>query len=290
MTPHGVHAHLPYLDLANTGGWILADIFCTSVCYSDEAYSQSLYLLLEPDPGPGDHVTGRHPRYRCQWLNSFTLIAPGARSRLVATRNRIFTQFPNFVKWADIYISPRPRDRAHIKSAPPELLTHLSLGPSPPFRIKLHTISRLSHDNDVNLISVTHTPTPWTGHPPVKLAFRFQKYMVLVTLGICGLGDCAWAYRDPAPTNTSHYASVITYWLALAPNITDSELPRNDKTSHNCVKDHVSHGSACAVFPNAVDVFWMGFKRSLLDPDGKTLEVDMRVGVSKTIKVHMITK
>ena len=276
MTPHGIHAHVPCLELGGTSGCILIDIFCLSVTFMDIV---SLYLFLEPDRSPDGHGIECYPRYKCQWLCEPMKVSRGTHGRVVSIVDQTL---PNSVRWRNIYISPRPRDHAYAKSDPHELLSRLSLGPSPPFRIERNTIPRLSHDNAVNLTFVTLTSPPWTGNPPVELAFHWRGGMILVTLGVCELDD----HDETTPVaHTFHYAVGRFDPIVGAPA---SRSPSHGKASHSCATDHVSHGSTRTVslsngLSSHPSVFRISFTKSLEDPAERTLEVEMRVEVSKDI-------
>ena len=93
-------------------------------------------------------------------------------------------------RWRDVYISLRPAYRADPLDAYGRL-ARLALGPPsapPPFVIRRATIAQFEREHGWALESVARVPTPWTGAPPLVLAFkRSNNFVERLTFA---LGKC----------------------------------------------------------------------------------------------------
>ena len=220
--------------------------------------------------------------YTCRLLKGdliHGLVKSKHASRLVKIALQTIPEAPNIAKWRNIYISPRPRLRSRRKLDPDNLVSRLTLGPSPPFRIKTSTISSLSYQG-IRLTSVTPTPTPWTGYPPAKFVFRTMSGKALsVTLGMCRAYEGAIGTANPPGIRSPHYAVVTVKFSAQ-----DDEASSESSTSaesHNCATDHVWHGSAINTWLHRPGTrIKISFVRSLVDIREEILEVQMEAEVS----------
>ena len=187
--------------------------------------------------------------------------------------------------WKNIYISPRPRHRSHITSGPHVFVACLALTPSSPFWIKPSTLSNVSN-RGLQLIFVTRPHTiPWTGDYPVKLVFQCMDFALHVTLGTCKIN-----------IDVSHNSSTSNHYVVLNYSRDNTETSgssrtRADTPSHNCVKDHVTHGSTRITKLTSVysQEMHMSFTRSQKDPDDETLEIHMKFKVSWWYRVNWAT-
>ena len=169
ITPHGVHAHVPVMELGN--GYILVDIFCRKTdCQG------TLYLILLRDPTDSSEGGG-YPRYECalfsDWHIPILKMDPIPR-RLVNLPTSALSAH-DFAQWRDMYISPRPAYRSHLSSDTREIVAQLSIGPAPPFRIKPSTINRLQRECSLYLVPLAPVPVRNTGRLPIRLQFSRQS-------------------------------------------------------------------------------------------------------------------
>ena len=271
------------MDLGEGTGCVLVDIFC----FRDNdvkamAKSQRLYLLLQTDPTFNEYVEG-HMLYTCRLLKGdliHGLVKSKHASRLVNIALQTIPEAPNIVEWRSIYISPRPsRLHSRRKLDPDHLVSRLTLGPSPPFRIKTSTISSLSH-HGIRLTSVTLTPTPWTGYPPAKFVFGTTSGKALsVTLGMCRAYEGAIGTANPPGIRSPHYA-VVTGKFSARDDEASAECSAGTE-SHNCATDHVWHGSVINTWLHRPGTrIKISFVRSLVDIREEILEVHMEAEVS----------
>lgn len=253
MTPYGVQAYLPYIDLGND--CIVVDIFCINRTGSA---SHPLYLFLRSDEST-EEGEGNPRLYYClayiQYSRDSPQYAP-QRRLLCPVEGHL-----DFEQWKEIYISPRPpyRSNSALLDAH-ERLSRLSLGPSPPFRIRPSTISSLQRRYSLRLTSIEGAHTPWTGHAPVRLYFSFlwsSAHMVVVELGRCTRSPVTGQGLGP------HY--VVVGPSLLPPTFVGA--------SHDCAKDHVTNGCTRVLKDGQYEGSII-FKRSVLDdPMGETLEL-----------------
>ena len=279
MTPHGIHVHLPCIELGQGTGCILVDIFCVSVdTQSWKPLNDRIHLFLElnsaSDGSPG------YPLYNCQllgaWSSNFLKTrSTWSESRLINLTSETVKEECNSAMWKNIYISPRPRHRSHITSGPHIFAACLALTPSSPFWIKPSTLSNVSN-RGLQLIFVTRPHTiPWTGDYPVKLVFQCMDFSLHVTLGTCKIN-----------IDVSHNSSTSNHYVVLKysrdnTDTSGSSRTRADTPSHNCVKDHVTQGSTRITKLTSLysQEMHMSFTRSQKDPDDETLEIHTKFKV-----------
>ena len=279
MTPYGVQAYVPVMEFGD--GHILVNMFCSIISSMTPAPGQ-LYLLLRRD---ASDKSGRHPRYHCQcFSDSTSIVGDHDHCRLVALPE---DQAPSLdlTKWMDIYISPHPPYRFQLTSNVRELISRLSLGISPPFRMKPSTFSTLSRYHDLHLLSVTSMPVPWIGSPPVELVFRrglpTLGHPVVVTLGRCtnAAGQAQTTsdeIRVPAAPGP-HYVMV-----EFGPDDLDWPLTRASPASHACPGDHVTDGCVRAFIDEPHNyALSISFNPGTLESAGETLEIHFEVSVSR---------
>ena len=221
MTPYGVHAYLPFIDIGDE--CILVDIFC----FDTKRSSAPVYLVLRPNTADRDR--GKRRRYYCQCI-SHLQTGVKMHSRIACPVGYSLS----CQHWKDIYITPRPPHRSnHTLPDVQELLSRLTLGPAPPFRFE-SMMSLLAHKCDLHLTSVTpQIPIPWTGHPPVEL--RFAPHYpsipdILVRLGRCKSG------RSHVQEGGLFYVVIES----LDGSSTSVGAPNDHEASHSCPKDHVT--------------------------------------------------
>ena len=244
MTPNGISAHLPIMNLSD--GYILAKIFCWLLDVESDGAStswHSLYLLLlgSSSPSPFEcrilcyhRLKSTHPI--SLFIDQFKSIG---RPRLVAfSPESLMNISPNWM-WEDIRISPRSPYRPIFLPDLQEHLSRLTLSPAAPFRIKPSTISALGLSNSaIELVSISPATSPsWSGRTPLQLIFRGRHATgrLLLVLGRCN--------RQEAPDLSdiirfSNHAVPGPHFIVVQILNTES-----DDISHDCKRDHVKAGT-----------------------------------------------
>ena len=227
-----------------------------------------------------------YSRYDCQWLK----VKSQHEDDTFATRILHITEAKTTTpgnhstspaEWRDIYISARPRHRAHLKSDISELVARLAINAPnfPSLRIQPSMISNGSY----YCCAATQLPPeshPWMGHPPFNLVFKIVEesdrqlqYACVLTLGVCrGINKGIAVVASNNPSNTLHYYAVLrNIWRSRAEDEISSGT--YEATAHDCGKDHVSDGSIVRGWGEYFDSLQISFRRSLVDTRGDTLEV-----------------
>ena len=281
MTPYGIRAHLPCIDIGQGTGFVLVDIFCHST-HPKASVDNRIYLLLQRDGVANEDLTGLST-YKCQSLADLPEWKYAIPTRIVhITRTKTTSgNHSTHAQWRDIYISARPRHRAHLSSDISELVARLAINAPkfPSFRIQPSMISGEFHCCS----AVTRLPpsVSWMGDPPFNLVLKLLKdwtgheHKFVLTLGVCR-GACKdITGTSNSPSQTPHYYAVIKGFKSLEEeDPTVKVLSGNyEAPQHDCQRDHVSHGSIISGGSDRhVRIL---FKRSLVDTCGETLEVHM---------------
>ena len=289
MTPYGIHAHLPCIDIGEGTGFVLVDIFCHRTHCPQELVDDRVYLLLQRDLTANEGPTG-YSSYDCQWLVYHPLF-PTRIVHIIGTETTRGNHSSR-AEWRDIYIPARPRHRAHVGSDISELVARLAANAPkfPSFRIQLSMIS----DGSFSCGAVTQLPPaiPWTGDPPFSLVFGNQSletlgFKLVVTLGVCGRVNKGTGTSNP-PNHVSHYYAVLrtVYRSEDEDPLVKVSNGTYDAPEHDCQEDHISHGSTITRAGFLLNArFKISFRKSLVDTPGETLEVHMGNPVSRQYHV-----
>ena len=295
MTPYGIRAHLPCIDVLKGTGFVLVDIFCHST-HPQAQRDNRILLLLQRNVPANEDPTG-YPCYGCQWLETLTTRhSPGTRIVHITEAGTTPRNQRSLAQWRDIYISARPRHRAHLRSDISELIARLATNAPkfPSFRLQPSMVSGQFYY--CCAVTQLRPSSPWIGDRPCSLIIEMKpvpsnhhtRSRWIVTLGVCnGINKVTTATSNPPSHAVQRYAIVTTIrrWDEEA-RILEVSSGTYKPPEHNCQKDHVSNGSIITR-EFLGHRFKMSFRKSMVDAPGDTLEVHMGGPVSRQYYVNL---
>ena len=233
---------------------VLVDIFCRST-HPDAREGNRIYLLLQRLNVSANEDSEGYSCYNCQWLKVKQIYS---RATSFGTRILHITEADaspgnhssSPAQWRDVYISARPRHRAHLTSDISELVARLATNAPkfPSFRIQTSMISNARYYT----CAATELPTshPWMGYPPFNLVIKDNapNRTCVLTLGVCrgsGVNKGIAAISNHI-SNTPHYYAVVRgteKWEAEDEIIIKVSGGTYTPPEHDCRKDHISDGS-----------------------------------------------
>lgn len=259
VTPYGVLAHIPVIDLSQ---YMIAILFW---CCGPDGH---LGLRLNPC---SNNFDSSHPLYD---------VHPGG-NRIVSlgihkgpgSDFKFTVQGQSApVVWKKIYIAHRPPPDSPTPDANTSLYLPLNLGVLMPFRFPGHNIQELYSSTGLRFASVSPMTLPWTGSPPITLTFQPDSNdripSVLAVPGIdLHLGRCTVPTSSsslvPGQTTAGSRRLLGPHWARLVFHAPKHDpLRHTPYQEHSCAEDHICD--------------WGGYKKAFYYPPDSTMAVSQR--------------
>ncbi|KAM5542366.1 hypothetical protein V8D89_003825 [Ganoderma adspersum] len=244
VTPHGVLAHIPVIQLPE---YMIAMLFWRS--------DQDDHLGLRLNPCNGSVSSSR-----------LLYDAHPGEDRIVplgVDKDGYFTVDgqPFDVVWKKLYIAHRPPPDTPTPDAATSLYMPLNLGVLIPFRIPGKNIQALHASTRLRLVSVSEMSLPWTGSPPITLTFQPDEDDAVLPGIDLHLGRCTRSV--PGRARSGHHWAQLVFHPSHADR-KDTSLHGDGDEDHMCSEDHIDD------WPGSTKVFrplrWQPAETSVLPP------------------------